>query len=278
MRRNNSSPNQVGSGTVIAGAVIVLLLVGIFNSVCQVEPGEVGVVIRLGAAQENALGEGLHFVVPFITNVQRLNVKIQKAEVKTEAASKDLQVVRAVIVVNYRVDKAQAVKLYREIGMLYLDTVIEPSIQEAFKADSAKFTAEELITERAVVSEGIQKAIRSRLEQFSVLVEAVNITSFDFSDEFNRAIEEKVMAEQKALQAKNELERFITEAEQKVETAKGEAKSIMEKAKAEAEALGLKREFATIELIWLTAVEKWDGKLPTHLFGAPPVPVFATGN
>jgi len=277
MPRSNPNPNQVSPVSVIAGAILILLFVGIFNSITTVEPGEVGIVIRLGAAQEQALDEGLHFIIPFITRVQKLNIKIQKAEVKTSAASKDLQEVNTTIVVNYRVEKKQAVMLYREIGMMYLTTVIEPAIQEAFKADSAKYTAEELISERAAVSKEIQVSIRGRLEQFGVSVEAVNITSFDFSTEFNKAIESKVTAAQRALQAERELERYRFEAQQKVETAKGEAESIMEKAKAEAEALGLKREYATMELIWLSAVEKWDGKLPTHLFGAPPMPVFETG-
>jgi regulator of protease activity HflC (stomatin/prohibitin superfamily) len=197
--------------------------------------------------------------------------------VKTSAASKDLQTVRATFVVNYRVDKTKAVVLYREIGMTYLETVIEPAIQEAFKSGSAKYTAEELITERAKVSIEIRESISERLEQFGVNVDAVNITQFEFSEEFDKAIEAKVTAEQKALQAERELERFKFEAQQKVEMAKGEAEAILEKAKAESEALQMKKEFATMELIWLTAVEKWDGVLPTHMFGTPPIPVFETG-
>ena len=275
MPKNN--PNQVSPVSVVAGAILILLFVGLFNSITTIEPGEVGIVIRLGAAQEQALDEGLHFIIPFITRVQKLNIKIQKAEVKTSAASKDLQEVNTTIVVNYVVDKKQAVTLYREIGMMYLTTVIEPAIQEAFKADTAKYTAEELITDRAAVSKEIEKSIKVRLEPFWVRIEAINITSFDFSAEFNKAIEAKVTAAQRAEQAKNELERFRFEAQQKVETAKGEAESIMEKAKAEAEALSLKKPIATMELIWLSAVEKWDGKLPTHLFGTPPAPVFETG-
>ena len=278
MRKSNSNPNQVSPVTVMAGTVIVLFIVGIANSIAKIQPGEVGIVIRLGAAQENALREGLHFVIPFITEVQRINVRIQKAEVETDAASQDLQVVKAAIVVNYRVDENQAVTLFRELGLHYLTNVIQPAIQEAFKADAAKYTAEELITERATVSREIHESIITRLERFGVVIEAVNITSFEFSPEFNRAIEDKVMAVQRALQAERELERYRFEAQQKVETAKGEAEAIMEKAQAEAEALGLKKPYATMELIWLTAVEKWDGKLPTHLFGAPPIPVFETGN
>ncbi|MDR0522372.1 MAG: prohibitin family protein [Planctomycetaceae bacterium] len=274
----NQANNPANPLAVIAGTAGILLVVCLYYSVSIIQPGSVGIVVRLGEAQPNALEEGIHLVIPFITQVRRLDVKIQKAEVKTAAASKDLQTVNAAIVVNYRIDKKNAVTLYREIGTDYLSTVIEPAIQEAFKSDSAKYTAEALITERAEVSIGIKKSISDRAEKFGIMIEAVNITNFDFSQEFNRAIEEKMTAVQKALQAEKELARIKFEAQQKVETAKGEAEAIMEKAKAEAEALNLKKQYVTMNLIWLSAVEKWDGKLPTHLFGTPPVPVLETGN
>ncbi|MCL2711573.1 MAG: prohibitin family protein, partial [Planctomycetaceae bacterium] len=254
MRRSNSSPNQVGTSTVIVGAVVILLIVGVFNSIAIIQTGNVGVMIRLGAAQPQALEEGIHFVIPFITRVQDLNVRTQKMEVETEAASQDLQVIKADIVVNYRVDKTQAVELFRSVGLLYPTTIIGPAVQESFKADVAKYTAEELITERAKVSSDFLKSISSRLEQRGVVIEAVNITSFDFSPEFNKAIEEKVIEEQAVKKAENELERIKIEADQAEAKAKGEAAALLEKAQAEAEALGLKKEFATMELIWLTAV------------------------
>jgi regulator of protease activity HflC (stomatin/prohibitin superfamily) len=277
MSKYNSGQKQVNTFGITAGMVAVLLLVCLFNSIAIIQPGTVGVVIRLGEAQPDALDEGIHLIIPFITRVQEINIKIQKAEVKTAAASKDLQTVNAAIVVNYRVDKTQTVTLFREIGVSYLSIVIEPAIQEAFKAGSAKYTAEALITERTAVSQEIRESISSRLLQFGVIVDAVNITNFEFSEEFNKAIEAKMTAVQRALQAERELDRYKFEAQQKVETARGEAEAIMEKAKAEAEALNLKKQYATMELIWLSAVEKWDGKLPTHLFGTPPTPVFETG-
>ncbi|MDR2440771.1 MAG: prohibitin family protein [Planctomycetaceae bacterium] len=261
---------------VIVGSLLILVVVIFYNAIHIVEPGSVGVVVRLGEAQSDALEEGVHLVIPFITSVKPLDIKIKKAEVKTAAASKDLQTVNAEIVVNYRIDKNNAVKLFRDIGVGYLATVIEPQIQESFKAGAAKYTAEALITERSDVSAGIRESISSRMQQFGVIIDAVNITNFDFSQEFNRAIEEKMTAEQRALQAEKELERYKFEARQKVETARGEAEAVMEKAKAEAEALNLKKQYATLELIWLSAVEKWDGKLPTHLFNTPPIPVFNT--
>ena len=274
MRKQQPPPPFIG----IAFGVGILLFVAFFASIRIVEPGHSGVVVRLGQAQEQALDEGIHFVLPFITKVHAIDIRIQKAEVKTAAASKDLQTVNAEFLLNYRVDALETVSLFRGIGRNYVAIVIEPAIQEEFKAGSAKYTAEDLITQRTTVSTEIREAISKRLESRGIIIEAVNITSFDFSAEFNRAIEEKMTAEQKAQQAERELERIKVEAQQKVETAKGEAEAVLEKAKAEAEALNLKSQYAKPELIWLTAVEKWDGKMPTHLFATPPMPVFETGS
>ena len=276
MSRRHSPPNQVSPIAIIAAAVVVLFLVGVFNSVHIIRPGEVGVVIRLGTAQPDALQEGIHFVIPLITDVRRLDVRIQRTEARTDAATQDLQMVQAAIVVNYRIDNAEAVNLFREVGVDYLRRIIEPRIQEAFKAGCAKYTAEELITQRAIVSQEIQESISSQLREYGIIVDAVNITHFEFSAEFNEAIEAKVRETQRLEQARIELERYEVEADQAETKARGEARALLERAKAEAEALDLKKEFATMPLIWLTAVERWDGILPTHLFGAPPVPVFET--
>ena len=187
--------------------------------------------------------------------------------------------VKAAVVVNYRIDKGEAVQLFRVLGgyPIYRINVIDPAIQEAFKAGCANYTAESLITERAAVSREIQEAISERLRPHGVIIEAVNITHFEFSTEFNAAIEAKVRETQRLEQARIELERHEVEAAQRIEKARGEAGAILETAKAEAEALSMKREYATMELIMLTAVEKWDGRMPTHLFGTPPMPVFETG-
>ena len=273
MRNQPPPPPLVG---VIVGAVVLVLIL-LLASVRIVEPGHSGVVVRLGQAQEPALGEGIHFVLPFISKVHALDIRILKVEVRTAAASKDLQTINAEIAVNYRIDAGETVALFRGIGRNYVTTVIEPAIQEEFKAGSAKYTAEELITQRTVVSTEIRESISKRLQPRGVIIEAVNIMNFDFSSEFNRAIEEKMTAEQRAQQAERELERFKIEAQQKVETAKGEAEAVLERAKAEAEALNLKSQYAKPELIWLTAVEKWDGKTPTHLLASPPMPVIDMG-
>ncbi|CAM3473083.1 Prohibitin family protein [Hydrogenibacillus schlegelii] len=139
-------------------------------------------------------------------------------------------------------------------------------MQEVFKAITARYTAEELITLRQKVSEETKALLAERLRPYGIVVDGYNIVNFDFSDEFNKAVEEKLTAEQKALKAQRDLERVKVEAQQKIE-----------QAKAEAEALRIQREQITPELLRLReievqrmAVEKWDGKLPNVTGGAVP--------
>jgi regulator of protease activity HflC (stomatin/prohibitin superfamily) len=233
------------------------------------------VSVFLGNARNEALSEGLHIVMPYLTTVHRIDTRIQKVQAESfEAASKDLQSVRAAIVVNYHLKKEDVVKLFREIGIGYADVVILPGVSEVYKATTANFTAEALITQRQTVSEQIKAMLAERLEPYGIIVNQVNVVNFDFSSEFNRAIEAKVTAEQEALRAEKELEKVKFEAQQAKAKAEGEANAVLEKAKAAAESLKMRLEYAKPEVIMLDAVQKWDGKLPTHIFGQVPMPVF----
>jgi regulator of protease activity HflC (stomatin/prohibitin superfamily) len=130
------------------------------------------------------------------------------------------------------------------VGKNYKDTIIEPAIQEAVKAVTAKYTAENLIVKRDNVSQSINKTLKSKLNDYGISIKSVNIKNFDFSDRFTNAVESKQEAEQLALKSKQDLERIKTEAEQKIETAK-----------AEAESLRIQKEQITSELIELRKVE-----------------------
>jgi regulator of protease activity HflC (stomatin/prohibitin superfamily) len=213
------------------------------------------------------LDEGLHFRMPFVTSVTLVEVRTQRYESNSTAASRDLQIVTSNIVINYRPDPLQVDRLVREIGVDYERRVVDPAIQEALKAATAQFTAEELITRRPEVSDMIQQVLGERLTPRGVIVETVSITDFNFSPEFARAIEAKQVAEQDALRATRELERARIEAQQQVARAEAEATARLEVARAEAEALRLQREVISPELLQLRFIERWDGVLPRFMGG-----------
>lgn len=270
---------------------LVLVLLGGF--VVIVDAGHVGVVKRLGAVQPQALPEGMHFKRPFMDVVEQIDVRLTPSHAKSTAASKDLQTVSTEVSVAYSLQSALAPQTFQRIGDRGKISValVEPAIQESVKSVTAKFTAEELVTKRELVKQQIQQA----LEQFisntlkqkdldgAVVIANVAITDFDFSNEFNRAIELKVQAEQQALQARNEKIKRVTQAEasaaERQLAADAEAYSTEVQSKARADAI--RREAEALkqspELIQLRTVEKWDGVLP-RVSGSQAIPLLNLGD
>jgi len=236
-----------------AAAIIAVIL--LMNSLGTVGAGERGVLLQFGAVQDKIFKEGLYFKIPFVQEVVKMDVKIQKDEVPSSAASKDLQIVTSRIALNYHIAPDSANKIWQEVGKNYNVRVIAPSIQEAVKAVTARFTAEELVTKREEVKDQIKGNLAERLLQRFIVVDEFNIIDFEFSKAFNEAIEAKVTAEQLKLKADRDLERIKIEADQKVAEAQGKAEAI----RIEAEAL--KQNAQVVELRW---IEKWDGQGPKY--------------
>ena len=253
-------------------AIIVVLIAVASLALKIVPPGHRGVVMYFGAVQEGPRGEGRHVVIPVMTTVQNLNVRVQKMEDDATASSKDLQNVTSKIALNYALEADKADQIFQEVGLQYRRTVILPAIQESLKAATAEYTAEELITKRALVKEDVTDDIRKRLDGYGILVTDLSIVDVQFSPEFNRAIEDKQVAEQAALRAENDLKRIKTEAIQVREAAQGQADAQLTVARAEAEAQRLLRQTLTDEIIRLRAIEKWDGTLPQVTGGGGSVP------
>ncbi|MGI5902211.1 MAG: prohibitin family protein [Desulfitobacteriia bacterium] len=229
-----------------------------FKGFVIVEPGNRGVVVQLGAVKPKVLNEGFHIIIPFIQKVVPVDVRVQKSQSQETTSSRDLQVVNTVIAVNYRLDPENVNKLYQEVGLSYTERIVEPAIGESLKAVTAQYTAEELISKRSEVSFKVKETLAKKLSTYYIKLDEINITEFDFSPEFNAAIEQKQIAEQQALKASLDLQRIEIEARQKIE-----------QARAEAEALKLQKDYITPELVnlrkieaQLEAIKKWDGKLP----------------
>lgn len=241
------------------GFFIALVIAIIISPFKIISAGERGVVLRFGAVNR-VMEEGIHWKAPLIESVKVLDVKTQKEQVLSTAASKDLQTVSTEVALNYHLDPTKVGDLWQTIGSDYKARIIDPSIQEAVKASTAKYTAEELITKRQLVKDEIKMVLLERLAKEFVIVDELSITEFDFSESFNAAIELKVTAEQNALAQKNKLEQVKYEAEQRITQAKAEAEAI----KIQAEAI---TQQGGQDYVNLKAVEKWNGTLPTYMMG-----------
>jgi len=189
-----------------------------------------------------------------------------QTEHQASAASKDLQTVATTLALNFRPDPESVHLIYQSIGLSYRSRVIDPAIQEAVKSVTAQYTAEELITKRDEVKGRIQEVLDEKLRPEHILVVAVNLTDFQFSEVFASAIEQKQTAEQLALKARRDLDRIKIEAEQRVA-----------QAQAEAEAQRLLAASITPNVVELkrieafnSAIAKWNGVMPQVSSGALP--------
>lgn len=240
---------------IIVILAVVLGGIVVFGSWFIVGAGEIGVVTRFGEVQKVA-DSGLNFKIPFIDGVTKMDTRIQKEEVSSAGVTKDLQDVNATLALNYSIDKETALKLYKEVGTNYKDNIINPVLHESFKAGSAQYTAESLITNRSEAKEKILEVVKERLQKYGIVIADLNITNLQFSAAFNAAIEEKAVAQQQVEKAKQDLERAKIEAEQKIT-----------QAQAEAEEQRLQQQTLTELMVKKMWIEKWNGNLPTTVAG-----------
>ncbi|MFW9928650.1 MAG: prohibitin family protein [Candidatus Thorarchaeota archaeon] len=235
--------------------VVFILLMLLLMSTYTISAGYRGVILTFGEPSDIIATEGFHMKMPIAQSVKKIEVRTQKIEATADSASKDLQDVQTTIALNFHLIPEEVNKLYQEIGLSYQERIIDPAIQESVKSVSAQFTAEELITKRSEVKAGIKDFLKEKLFDYYIVVDDVNIVNFQFSEQFDAAIEQKVTAEQLKLKAERDLERIQIEAEQKVTQAQAEAEAI----RLQAEQIKKNR-----DILELRAIEKWDGKLPVY--------------
>lgn len=270
MSKYQNRPVQVNVGKAkgIVGAIIVLIIIGVVvgSAVSIVDAGFRGVLLHWNAVELNQppLEEGLHFIVPFQDSVVPIEVRTLKYTKSTTSASQDLQTVSTEITVNYKPEPNSVHYLYKEVGLDYENRIIQPTVEEVVKQVTANYDAEELITKRPLVKSDIEVEIAKRLGSFNISTDTVSITDFQFSPLFAQAVEAKVEAEQRALQAENDLRRIEVEARQFEAQAVGIAQANIAEATGEAEAINIINQALANNpyyLEWLKT-QAWDGQLP----------------
>lgn len=237
---------------IITAIIILISLILFFGSFSFVSAGNVGVITRFSAVNR-VVYPGIVFKIPLIEDVTQMDTRTQKDQTEASAASKDLQAVSSTIAVNYHLIGSDAVIVYQNIGADYQDKVIAPAIQEVFKSVTSQYTAEELITKREVIRTDAQDLLSGKLKPYHVQVDNFNIVNFDFSSDFNNAIEQKQVAQQNLEKAKIEAQTAVTQAQ----------------GQADAQKVLKDNGSLTPEYLQFLAVQKWDGVLPKATSSIP---------
>lgn len=258
----------VGPG--LLGLAIAILFFLAYVGYSPVDAGNVGVVTRMGAVV-GTIQPGPHFVTPFVSHVDQVTTKTLVVKPSEDASSLDLQQVHTEVTLAYHFDPSNIAYIYSNLidnsPNAVENKVVNPAIYEAIKATTARYNVQELVEKRSKVRDDIETMVKERISQYHIIAESVSITDFRFSQEFEKSIEAKQVAQQDAEKASNVLQQVKIEAEQKVAAARGEA-----------EALKAQKEQITPELLQLRMIEmmreKWDGALPVNYYGGQaPLPV-----
>jgi regulator of protease activity HflC (stomatin/prohibitin superfamily) len=232
---------------------LLLALALLSNFFVVIHAGERGVLMKFGAVQEQVLPEGLHPLLPVVYSIKTLSVRVQPLEVKTEAATRDLQDLSTDVAVNWHIPPDQVNRVFQRLGdgQAIEATVIRPAVEEVLKAVVASFRAEQIVTERDRIKAAIDALLSQRLDGYGLGLDDVSLLQLGFSERFRDAVEAKQVAVQEAKRAEYQTIKAQRLAEARVFKAKGEA-----------EAHQLLQAGLTPQVLEQQAIEKWNGHLP----------------
>lgn len=238
----------------IIGLLIFCQLLGfLFVDIVKVGEGEVAVITRFGKISQ-IKEPGWSLKIPWIESHQAtFSSKVQVTTIEADAATKDQQAVKIKLNVQYRLDTTKADELFKQVKNedYYEKSILPPILQESVKSQSTNYTSLELATRRDQFKIDITKAIEERLRVYYSFIVSVNVENIDWSEQYDKAIEQKIITEQQVQTRRQELEKAKIQSEIEITQARGEA-----------EANRLRKESLTSEIIEKMKIEKWDGKLP----------------
>lgn len=223
---------------VVLVAISALTLVIVPGSIHQVESGQVAVVKVWGDAKE-VRTPGIHFNFWLSHKYDYYDTTVQQSSIITQAYSQDAQTMDIELVIQFQIQKENAMKIATNYGGLeLLQSRIETVANEKMKSVLSKKSAMTIIETRASVSPDVEVSIRDAItKDYYVDIISVVLTDISFSDAFEKTVEDKMIAEQEKLKAEYEKEKAIIQAEQALEVAKLNAEAKLAEAKGEADAL-----------------------------------------
>jgi regulator of protease activity HflC (stomatin/prohibitin superfamily) len=232
------------TGYIIFGSVALVVLLLLFASFYTIDTGERGVILRMGKLTGVA-NEGLNVKAPFVDDVIKMSVRDQNLTTESEVSSSDIQTIAVSVSLVYSLDPAKVGNIFQMYSTRIEDILIRPTLSEKINAVIAEYPIETFVEKRAEISNRIKESFTKQVDGSGILVRSLLITNHDFSDEFNKAIEDKKIAEQGALTAKFTLDRM----------------------KLEAEAQRIKQASLSPLVLQEMAINKWDGKMPQYFSG-----------
>lgn len=249
--------NKIGlSISGVAALILAVAFITVPFSFHTVETGQIAVVKHLGKATHTR-SAGTHFDWWFINQYQKYDAKVQNTTITTAAYSSDAQTMDVQMSLQYNIHADKVMDIANHYGKLdALNTRLTAVVIEKTKSVLSSYKAMDIIAQRAAMSPAVEEAVREVVgDEYFVDIVSVVLTNIDFSDAFENAVEEKMIAEQQQLKASYENET-------KVAAAEAEAKAKLIAAEATAKANELLEKSLTDKILQEMYINKWNGSLP----------------
>lgn len=257
---DNDNVVDVILSALFTGALWILCLIFIFGSWFTVAEGERAILTTFGKASNHIYEAGLHVKCPIIQDVKTFDIKTIRADYKTQTYTKDIQTANITVSYSYNLISNDIIETYKTYGNQWQERILYPNLEQAVKAEVGTWNADQMVANRDKVADNILKSLQSRMieHKYPVTITNFQMINIDYSDQFEKSIEKKVVAEQEALEEENRTKQVEQKAKQQIVQSEAEAKAIRIKAQALQQ---------NAQLIELEAVKKWDGKLPEYVLG-----------
>lgn len=260
--------------SVIGGCFLVFAIIVTSCSLTTVDTGNVGLKVRFGKVVEGPLAADLYMVNPFTTHMRQMDTRVLSWAGKTEAYTRDVQKSVVFFTLNYHLDPAKAAVIFQTVGQDWSQKLVGQVVHEEIEREMGQHIAVDVVSTRDTVAREIETNLKRILAARSVIVASMQITNIDFTTEFEKSVEAKVIAQQSAIEEQNRTKQIEEKARQQIATADGNAKATVLNATAEAQSIKIRADALANnpKLVEWEAVQKWNGQLPVTMLGGGAVP------
>ncbi|RAP57318.1 prohibitin family protein [Oleiagrimonas sp. MCCC 1A03011] len=286
--------SQLPVGKLAIALIVVILL---YNSFFVVKPSDEAGVRWLGGTviTKQPLDTGLHFKVPFLEDVDRLQTSRSVYTLNNLSVyTNDNQSVELSISVIYEIPSASVLNLLYHVGRsgnVDIDDTILPVVRDRALAAFAQYNTLNISDERAKISAKMKSEISEALRRlFGIQVIDVQLTGIKYSPVFVASVEAAVKAKADAVRAQNTVLQKKYEGEQKTVTATAEAQARIAQAKGEAESTILEanaqaKAIKTVgdalrtnpQYVRYYGIKHWNGVMPQVVGGKGTLPMIDLG-
>lgn len=273
-------------------AVGLFALFILFESWYTIDQSDRGVILRNGAVTGVAQ-PGLGFKLPIIDSIVEVSIRDNaRLYEKVETYSRDQQSADIALSVSYQVPEGDVEAVYSRYGSVdnMLSRLVDRKVYEETKTVFGRFNAVTAIQERSRLNQEVREAIQRSVQGAPIRITGVQIENIDFSDAYEKSIEQRMLAEVEVQKLRQNAEREKVQADIVVTQAQAKANAVRAAALADAEAIKLRgeAEASAIKargdalrdnpgLVQLTQAERWDGKLPSTMIPGGATPMLNLG-